>query len=148
MALELMAWDKARVAGQLGSPPDPELERLIERGGECYGRLIRFLHGEREVYDFEEGERWIAGSQEQRLERPEMTKKGGFFGRDRLVLGDEDLAAVDRLHPELTFSAGVGKGGPEDTVGLLERLAALHGKGALTDAEFAAAKSRVTSEAD
>ncbi len=145
VALELMAWDKARVAGHLGSPPDPELERLIEQGGECYRRLIRFLHGEREVYDFEEGERWIAASEGQRLERPEMTKKGGFFARDQLVMGDEEMAALDRAHPELSFSAAAEKGRPDDTVVRLERLAALHGKGALTDAEFAAAKSRVMS---
>jgi hypothetical protein len=145
IALELMAWDKARAAGDLGAPPEAHLEGLIERGGECYGRLIRSLHGEREVYDFEEGERWIASSEAERLERPEMTKKGGFFGRDRVQLRADELEALDRAHPELSFSAAAKQDRPQDTVDRLERLAELHGKGALTDAEFAAAKSRVMS---
>jgi hypothetical protein len=134
IALELMAWDKARVAGDLGSPPEADLEELI-----------RYLHGEREVYAFEEGERWIASSEAERLERPEMTKKGGFFGRDRIQLRGDELEALDRAHPELSFSAAAKQDRPQDTVDRLERLADLHGKGALTDAEFAAAKSRVMS---
>jgi hypothetical protein len=67
------------------------------------------------------------------------------------------MACLDRTHPELSFTGSAAAPGaaadaatspavvePEDDlVERLERLRTLHAEGALTDAEFAAAKARL-----
>lgn len=151
-ALELLAWDKSRAAGQLGTPAAGDAERLITRGADRYRRLLEALHGERDDYTLAEGEAWLAESADQRRNREYMTKKGGFLRPDRLLLTGEDHARLDRLHPEQSFSGEHGSRDRDDDgeddregdlAGQLERLGALHAEGALSDEEFAAAKSRV-----
>jgi hypothetical protein len=59
---------------------------------------------------------------------------------------DLDLSnAVVTTHPAQEIDLGMlaGNGRTDDTIGKLERLAALHASGALTDAEFAEQKRRV-----
>jgi hypothetical protein len=59
---------------------------------------------------------------------------------------DLDLSnAVVTTHPPQQIDLGMlaGSGGADDAIGKLERLAALHASGALTDAEFAEQKRRV-----
>ncbi|MEZ5078447.1 MAG: SHOCT domain-containing protein [Solirubrobacterales bacterium] len=144
IALELLAWDKARFDGRLGPPADDDAERVIGRGADRYRRLLETLHGERDDYGLDEGEAWLAESADNRRDREYMTKRGGFLTRDRLLLTDEDHARINRLHPEQSFTGGTAAPAPgEDPVGQLERLGALHAEGVLSDEEFAAAKSRL-----
>lgn len=156
IALELLAWDKARAAGRLGPPAADDAERVMERGADCYQRLLRSLHGEPGAYSLEEGERWLDNSHGERRERAYMTEKGGLFKQDKLILSEEDMDRLDRRHPERSFSgapsgvagapdagAADAAGAAVDVAGQLERLATLHAEGVLTDAEFAAAKARV-----
>jgi hypothetical protein len=154
VALELLAWDKNRV-----SPlPGPEgREGLIARGADCYQRLLYSLHGEGGDPDGD-CEEWLRESAEMRLQRPEMNKKR-FLGRGASPpdLSEGEMAQLDRLHPELSFS-GQGAGAvpavpapaqngsashEDDLVDKLERLRSLRDEGALTDDEFAAAKARL-----
>lgn len=53
------------------------------------------------------------------------------------------MAMADALKQQMGIPAMVIGGGAPDHVGQLERLAALHAGGALTDAEFAAEKAKV-----
>jgi hypothetical protein len=145
IAVELLAWDKARSEGRLGSPAADDGERVLKRGADCYQRLLRGLHGEDAGYAVGEGEAWLAESERERLDRGYMTKRGNILtGGNKLLLTEEDLASLDRLHPERSFSADARA--PEGGDGLseeLSRLGALHAEGVLTDEEFAAAKSCV-----
>lgn len=150
IAVELLAWDKARAAGRLGPPAADDAERVMERGAECYQRLLRSLHGERDAYSTEDGESWLAVAREERRERKYMTRRRGILREDRLILDEEDLDRLDRLHPERSFTgaerrpaAGPSRAGGTDVAGQLERLAAMNAEGVLSDEEFAAAKARV-----
>lgn len=136
IALELLAWDKARFEGRLGPPAADDAERVMQRGAERYRRLIESLHGERDDYTLEEGEKWLRESADQRRDRRYMTKRGGVLTPDKLLLTEEDHERLDRLRPEQSFSAGAQE--PD----ALERLSALHAEGILTDEEFEAAKNR------
>lgn len=144
IALELMAWDKARVAGRLGLPAADDAERVLERGAGCYRRLLVTLHGESSDYSLDEGEEWLRQSEAERGDRQYMTTKGGFLRPDRLLLTEEDHQRLDRAQPESSFSGRQG-GADEDQVlvSRLERLGTLRAEGVLTDDEFAAAKARV-----
>jgi hypothetical protein len=137
IALELLAWDKARFEGRLGPPAADDAERVMARGAERYRRLIESLHGERDDYTLAEGEDWLRESADQRRNRRYMTKRGGLLTPDKLLLTEEDHERLDRLHPEQSFSAGARE--PD----AFERLSALHAEGVLTDEEFAAARDRV-----
>jgi hypothetical protein len=141
MALELLAWDKARAAGHLGPPAADDAEREIERGADCYQRLIRALHGESGEYSFAEGEDWLRGSAAERRDRGYMTVKGGFLTRDKLLLTREDEERLDRNRPELSFTGPRDLGG-DKALSQLKRLEALRSEGVLTDAEFNTAKAR------
>ena len=80
-----------------------------------------------------------------------------LIGQRSPRLSKSDLACLDRKHPELSFTGGTPAAGAEpdataspaagapddDLVERLERLRTLHAEGALTDAEFAAAKARL-----
>ena len=144
VALELLAWDKARTGGYLDTPGDPA-ERLIEKGAGCYQRLLRALHGEHGDYSLREGDDWVDASEAKRRNRPYMTKKWNLLARNELLLHGDDLGRLDHLHPELRFSGRPSRGPADsgDVAGQLERLGALHAGGLLTDDEFAAAKARV-----
>jgi len=144
IALELLAWDKARFEGRLGQPAADDGERILRRGAERYQRLLRTLHGETDDFKLAEGEAWLEESLAGRRDRQYMTKRGGILTRDKLLLTEEDCDRVDRRHPELSFSGGTeAPAGGDDPAGQLERLGALHAAGVLTDDEFSAAKSRV-----
>jgi Short C-terminal domain len=153
VALELLAWDKARATTRLGQPDATEVEAIVAGGADRYGDALKAIHGEPEAYSPAATEAWLAESFMARKDRREMTGKGSFLSVGKLTLNDHDLAQLDRTHPDLSFSgarpAG-GGGGPdsagEDPVAQLEGLRQLHAGGALTDAEFAAAKARVIAQ--
>lgn len=148
LAFELLAWDKARAAGQLGSPPPDDVERLIERGADCYRGLILALHGGTATERSQEGQAWLGRSEAERQKRPYMTRRGrSLFPGNTLPLAEEDYDRLDRAHPERSFSGGAQPAQPADAgneiLGKLERLRDLHREGALTDEEFAAVKARI-----
>ena len=143
IALELLAWDKARAAGKLGRPAADDAERVIERGADCYQRLILALHGEPGDCSLEEGKAWLRDSGDERREREYMTEKGGIFAGDKLLLIDEDLKRLDRANPELSFTGRPEPDTGGDIVSRLERLGNLRAKGVISDEEFATAKARV-----
>lgn len=144
IAVELLAWDKARVAGYLDSSLGEDLE-LIERGAERYRRLLMALHGKEGVYELEEGEGWLKESIASRMKRSYMTKSGAFMRRAELILTDADRDRLDRLHPESSFSGTGGEAhGDGSAASQLERLEALHREGVLTETEFDAARERIS----
>jgi hypothetical protein len=148
MALELLAWDKARTGGRLGVDA-PELESLISRGENAYQRLLLLLHDEGGPAAVDECEGWIKESFDQRLGRDEITDRGSFFSRPKLRLGDDDYAVLDRRRPGQSFSRHSSAKGPgADVADQLERLGRLHADGVLSDEEFAAAKGRVLGARD
>jgi hypothetical protein len=168
VALELLAWDKNRASPIPG--PDGR-EGLIARGADCYQRLIYSLHGEGGGDPEEDCDEWMRESGEMRLQRSDMNKKR-FLGRGFGVpnLSEHDIAQIDHLHPELSFTGKVaapsgGEVAPaprssapagaeaapaqsppapdDDLVGKLERLRAMRDDGTLSDDEFTAAKARL-----
>jgi putative oligomerization/nucleic acid binding protein len=162
VALELLAWDKNRAS----PTPGPEgREGLIAQGAECYQRLLYSLHEEGSGDPDADCDEWLRESAAMRALRSDMNTKR-FLGRGpgSPNLSEHDMAQLDRLHPELSFTGkfaapGGGQGtAPEDggqlaengdaapgndLVDKLERLRALRDEGALTDDEFAAAKARL-----
>jgi putative oligomerization/nucleic acid binding protein len=158
VALELLVWDRTRVADP-GSVSE-RTEGLIVRGANCYRRLLLTLHGERGDVDspLAEGQEWLQESHDLRGDREDMTEKGSLFSKSKLKVTGPDLDRLDRAHPETSFSAtpspdetsgasGTGEtggaGGDQDVVDALERLGAMHASGLLSDEEFSAAKGRV-----
>jgi hypothetical protein len=164
VALELLAWDKNRASPTPG--PDGRVG-LIARGADCYQRLIYSLHGEGGGDPDGDCDEWLRESGEMRLQRSDMNKKQWLLGRGTGSpnLSEHDMAQLDRLHPELSFTGkvatrsggqeapvgGAGQPAPvetdatlgDDLVGKLERLRALRDDGVLTEDEFAAAKARL-----
>jgi hypothetical protein len=151
LALELLAWDKARSEGRIPSGEGERIDSLIHRGALQYQRLLDTIHGEREAVPLAEGEAWLEESHELRRERQYMTEKNWLRKGMRLRLTEEEIAMLDRKHPERSFSgraaAGddpAGAAAPRgDVADQLERLRTLHAEGALSDEEFDAAKRRV-----
>lgn len=157
MALELLAWDKARAQGRLGVDV-PRLESMIDRGENSYGRLLLLIHGEGGPGAYGAAQDWMREAAEARAGRVDMATKGSILTQPQLLLDEEDYAVLDRLHPGCSYSRledeaseGGGEGDravPEpspatDLADQLERLGALHAEGVLDDDEFAAAKARV-----
>jgi hypothetical protein len=151
VALELLAWDKARSEGRIPGEEHEQVDSLIHRGALQYQRLLDAIHGERESAPLEEGRSWIEESEALRRDRQHMSEKGWFRKGSRLRLTEEEIERLDRKHPELSFSErepGPDEGSPRDdpdgdVTDQLERLRRLHAEGALSDEEFAAAKRRV-----
>lgn len=145
VALELLAWDKARAEGRIGRAEAERIDSLIHRGALQYQRLLDAIHGQRESAPLSEGESWREESEALRLDRQYMTEKGWLRKRGRLRLTDEEIERLDRKHPERSFSGRAPEpAAPEDeTATQLDRLRALHVEGVLSDEEFAAAKRRV-----
>lgn len=158
VALELLAWDKNRASPLPG--PDGR-EGLIARGADCYQRLIYSLHGEGSGDPDADCEEWLGESAEIRLQRSDMNKRQ-FLGRGPAApnVSEHDMAQLDRLHPELSFTGKIaspeaertGTGGApaddapaldRDLIGKLERLRSLREDGTLTDDEFAELKARL-----
>jgi hypothetical protein len=138
VALELLVWDKDRAIP--GPGPDGR-EGLIARGVECYERLLYALHGEGPGDPDAESNAWLEESKAMRAKRSDMTK-GRFFGGNQPNVSKEDMARIDRRHPERSFTgapaAAAHEAGPQH-----ERLRALRDEGVLTEEEFAAAKARL-----
>jgi len=148
VGLELLAWDKARTTSPLSVPV--EAESLIARGADCYQRLIAAIHGDDGPDPVPASEAWLEDSFEARRDRRDMTTTGSLLSRPRLTLTELDYAELNRLRPELSFSAnsptpeaGETERADEDPVAQLKGLGKLHAAGALTDEEFAEAKARV-----
>jgi hypothetical protein len=159
VALELLAWDKNRASPTPG--PDGR-EGLIARGADCYQRLLYSLHGEGGGDPDADCAEWLRESGEMRLQRSDMNKKQWLLGRGSGTpnLSEHDMAQLDRLRPELSFTGKVASTGAErtttsgmpanggttadrDLIGKLERLRALRDDGTLTDDEFAELKARL-----
>jgi len=146
VAIELLAWDKARSTSPQVSPVTPETERLIARGVECFQRLLATLHDEQGPDPLPDSEEWLDESFQARRDRPEMTSKGSILHRPRLTLTDPDYARLDRKRPERSFSGHTPpaeRRAGANPAEQLEHLTELHATGALTEDEFAAAKARV-----
>ncbi len=150
LALELLAWDKARTEGRIPHGEAERIDSLVHRGALQYQRLLDTIHGEREAVPLAEGEAWLEESRELRRDRQYMSETSWFRKDPRLRLTEEEIALLDRKHPERSFSGRAASGGPTsaaapegDVAGQLERLRALHAEGALSDEEFDAAKRRV-----
>jgi hypothetical protein len=158
VALELLAWDKNRASPIPG--PDGR-EGLIARGADCYQRLLYSLHEEGGGDPDADCDKWLRESGEMRLQRSDMTKKqwlGRGLGSPNL--SEHDMAQLDRLRPDLSFTGKVATPDAErttttetpanadttadrDLIGKLERLRALRDDGTLTDNEFAELKARL-----
>ena len=148
VALELLAWDKARTERRFSGPEVEQVDSLVHRGSLQYQRLLDAIHGERDSAPIAEGKSWLADSQARRMNRPSMTEKSWIRKGARLRLTEEDLELLDRKHPERSFSGRTttpAEPAP-DVVTQLERLGVLHAEGVLSDEEFAAAKRRVLEE--
>jgi hypothetical protein len=147
MALELLAWSKALSGTDPRSLDIFETEHLVDRGGDCYRRLLSTVHGDRDGVSLDESDGWLAESRSAWRDRPEMIEKGSFLRGPKLRLTGEDFERLDRLRPERSFSApDPAQYEPDattDVAGQLERLGALRAGGVLTEAEFRAAKARV-----
>jgi hypothetical protein len=138
VAIELLVWDKNRALP--GAGPDGR-EGLIARGVECYERLLYSLHGEGPGDPDPEAKAWLEESKTMRSERSDMTK-GRFFGGNQPNVSKEDMARIDRRHPERSFTGGLATSPPEAEP-QHERLRTLRDEGVLTEEEFAAAKARL-----
>jgi hypothetical protein len=159
VAIELLVWDKNRALP--GAGPDGR-EGLIARGVECYERLLYSLHGEGGGDPDPGGNAWLNESRAMRAHRSDMTK-GRFFGGNAPNVSKEDMARIDRRHPERSFTGGldaqpgvaattIAEPAPpnrsatatdDDLVAQLERLRTLRDEDVITDEEFAAAKARL-----
>jgi hypothetical protein len=155
VAIELLVWDKNRALP--GAGPEGR-EGLIARGVECYERLLYSLHGEGPGDPDPECNAWLDESRAMRAHRSDMTKVR-FFGGNAPNVSKEDMARIDRRHPERSFTGGletaqgaaaepVPSSGPstatdDDLVARLERLRTLRDEDVLTDEEFAAAKAHL-----
>lgn len=138
IALELLAWDKARTEGKISAEESETIESLIHRGSLQYGRLIGAIHGERESAPLGEGKAWLGESEALRRDREYMSEKSWLRKGARLRLTEEDIERLDRQQPERSFS-----GRSDDAEAQLSRLTALHAEGVLSDEEFAAAERRL-----
>lgn len=145
VALELLAWDKARSEGRIPREEAERIDALVHRGALQYQRLLDAIHGERESAPVAEGDSWLEESQALRRDRQYMTERTWIRKGGKLRLTEEEIAMLDRKHPEQSFSGRTAEAGDlgDDVAGQLERLGALHAAGLLSDEEFAAAKRRV-----
>ncbi|MDX6623731.1 MAG: hypothetical protein QOE75_1663 [Solirubrobacterales bacterium] len=144
VALELLAWDKARTEGRIPGEEAEAIDSLIHRGALQYQHLLDAIHGERGSAPIAEGQSWLDESQALRLDRQYMTEKSWLRKGARLRLTEEEIAMLDRKQPDRSFSGRAASAGPgDDVAGQLERLGALHAEGVLSDEEFEAAKRRV-----
>ena len=145
-ALDLLAWDRYRTVEDPDRSDAAEVELLIDRGSACHRRLLAAVHGAREDGCLAESGEWLSDSKVAWIRRPAMTEKGSFLGGTKLNVTDEDIARLDRLHPELTFSArasAANDANEGDLAGALERLGGLRREGLLSEDEFRAAKAKL-----
>ena len=150
VALELLAWDKRRSTMPMQPADFVETERLIDRGANAHRRLLGALHEEFDGVSLDDSAEWLAESRAAWRDREEMTEGGRFLRGPKLRLTKDDLALIDRVHPERSFSAAPapvavpgGRGGTTDPAAQLERLRSLRAEGILTEDEFRVAVSRL-----
>jgi hypothetical protein len=151
VALELLAWDKRRATAPMEPEDFVETERLIDRGANLHRRLLASLHGDLEGVELEESDPWLSESRLRWRDREEMTEGGRFLRGPKLRLTKDDIARIDRVHPETTISSsppqpvGVPAARAEAAgpAGQLERLRSLRAEGILTEEEFRAAEARL-----
>src|ERR1700760_2918258 len=144
VALELLAWDKVRATSQMQPADFVETERLIDRGSNSHRRLLAALHEEIDEVPLLESDEWLVESRARWKDREEMTERRGFLRGPKLKLTKDDLARIDRLHPEQSFSGSSpvpvevpgGRGEAGDPTGQLQRLRSLRAEGILTEDEF------------
>jgi hypothetical protein len=109
------------------------------------------LHEELDEVSLGDSADWLAESRAAWRDREEMTEGGGFLRGPKLRLTKDDLARIDRVHPDLSFSASspapdpvpAARDGAGDPAAQLERLRSLHAEGILTEDEFRAAAARL-----
>lgn len=148
VAMELLAWDKARTANPPAGRSSADTEPLIARGANCYQRLLSTIHGEELPDPLPDSEAWLDDSLIARSDRPDIATKGSFLHHPKLNLTDLDYARLDRKRPERSFSASTPEPdqpgrGDEDALDQLKGLNELYAAGTLTAEEFAEAKARV-----
>jgi hypothetical protein len=151
VALELLAWDKRRATSQMEPADFVETERLIDRGANFHRRLLATLHEEIDDVSLVESDEWLVESRARWKDSEEMTERGGFLRGRKLKLTKDDLARIDRVHPERSFPASSpapvevpgARGEAGDPAGQLERLRSLRAEGILTEDEFRAAEARL-----
>lgn len=105
VTLELLAWDKRRTTSPLAPEDFVETERLIDRGANVHRRLLAALHEEFDGVPLDESADWLAESRARWRHIDEMTEGRGFIRGPKLRLTKDDLARLDRIHPEQSFSA-------------------------------------------
>lgn len=151
VALELLAWDKRRATMPMQPAEFVETERLIDRGANSHRRLLGALHGELDEVSLADSTEWLTESRGSWRDRDEMTEGGRFLRGPKLRLTKDDLARIDRVHPEQSFSASSpapvavpgARDGAIDPAAQLQRLRSLRGEGILTEDEFRAAAARL-----
>ncbi len=148
IALELLAWDKARTEDKVAREESEQVEALIYRGSQQYRQLLDSIHGEREAAPLAEGESWLGESRRLRHGRQHMTERGLLGVGNRLRLTEEEIEMLDREQPQRSFSGrDRPTGDPEAEVETqMERLLALHADGVLSDQELAAARRRIADD--
>ena len=98
-----------------------------------------------------ESDEWLVESRARWHDRDEMTERGGFLRGPKLKLTKDDLARIDRVHPERSFSASTPtpvqvpgtRDDPADPAGQLQRLRSLRAEGIVTEDEFRTAEARL-----
>jgi hypothetical protein len=151
VALELLAWDKRRATSPMEPGDFVETERLIDRGANSHRRLLAVLHEELDEVSLVESDEWLVESRARWKDREEMTERGAFLRGRKLKLTKDDLARIDRVHPEHSFSVSSpvpvevsgARGEAGDPSGQLQRLRSLRAEGILTEDEFRAAEARL-----
>jgi hypothetical protein len=151
VALELLAWDKCRATIPMRPGDFVETERLIDRGANSHRRLLAALHEELDGVTLEDSAEWLAESRAAWRDRDEMTEGGRLLRGPKLRLTKDDLARIDRIHPEQSFAVSPptpvavpgARDGAADPADQLERLRSLRAQGILTDDEFRAAEARL-----
>jgi hypothetical protein len=141
---ELLVWDKARATLDPSSPDAGTIDAIVEPGASIYQDALAVLHGEAAAGSLEAGEAWLDSSREARRA---MARTRPYIPKGRIKPSDEDFARYDARRPERTFTGAreTTATEPAASVGELDHLHRLYRDGALTAAEFAAAKARLIS---
>jgi hypothetical protein len=102
VALELAVWDRARALGS--SVEEAAVAAQIESGTPHYPELLRVAHGEAGAEPIEsDAKAWLESS---RAARKQISQVLPSVPKKRVNFSDAEIARVDRLHPERTFSGG------------------------------------------
>lgn len=107
---ELLAWDRLRARMRAGEswPDSPvtleSLDAFLEEGGEHYRHAVAIVHGEKPFTAIGLGaNRWLRYSRRSRRKLAELAP-GAIDPARRHVVADDELAQLDRHHPERSFT--------------------------------------------